>query len=106
MSSSKIDRFRALVSTDSENPLHNFALAQALLSAGEHEDGARAFGRCLELDPHWMMAAIKRGSCLVSLERWAEAREVLELGRRLAAEQNHEEPFEEIRELMDQLPDA
>lgn len=106
MSSSKIDRFRALVASDSENPLHNFALAQALLSAGEHADSAQAFGRCLELDPGWMMAAIKRGSCLVSLERWAEAREALQLGQRLAEEQNHEEPFEEIRELMDQLPEG
>lgn len=103
---SKIDRFRALVSGDPDNPLHSYALAQALLAAGEYEQGAEAFGRCLELDPGWMMAAIRRGACLVSIERWDEARQALELGRRLAEEQNHDEPFDEIRDLLDQLPDA
>lgn len=104
MSTSKIDRFRALVAAEPDNPLHNYALAQMLLAAEEFEQGAAAYGRCLELDPSWMMAAIRRGACLLSLERWDEAREAITLGQRLAEEQNHDEPFDEIRDLLDQLP--
>jgi len=105
VSDERIARFEALVASEPDNLLHQFALAQALLRAGEFEGGEAAFGRCLELDPAWMVAAIKRGRCLVGLERWDDAREALELGAKLAVEQNHEEPFAEIRELMDEIPD-
>lgn len=104
MSDEKIARFRAFVEQDPENTLHRFALAQALAKAGRSEEAEAAFGDCLELDPNWMVAAIKRGRCLVELERWDEARRWLERGAELADAQGHEEPFEEIRELMDQLP--
>ena len=103
-SDEKIERFRTFVAKDPENTLHRFALAQALAKAGRSEEAEAAFGACLELDPQWMVAAIKRGRCLVELERWDAAREWLERGAALAEAQNHEEPFEEIRELMDQLP--
>jgi predicted Zn-dependent protease len=100
----RIERFRALVAKDPDNPLHNFALAQALLGAGEHEQAERAFARCLELDPTWMVAAIKRGACLVALQRWDEARAALDRGAALAEAQNHDEPWQEIGELRAQLP--
>jgi tetratricopeptide (TPR) repeat protein len=100
----KIQRWKTFVAGDPDNPLHNFALAGAYLQAGDFENGATAYARCLELDAQWMVAAIKRARCLVELERWDEAREALELGARLAHEQDHEEPFEEIRELRDQIP--
>lgn len=104
MSDDRVQRFRALVESDPDNPLHTFALAQALLAAADFAGAERAFARCLQLDQGWMMAAIRRGRCLVELERWGEAREALEEGARLAQAQHHEEPFDEIRELMDQIP--
>ena len=105
MSVEKIARFRALAEKEPDNPLHQFALAQALLGAGDHAQAERAFGRCLELKPDWMVAAIKRGRCLVELKRWDEARGCLELAGDLAQKQGHDEPWAEIRELMAQLPD-
>jgi tetratricopeptide (TPR) repeat protein len=102
--SERIERWRSFVAKDPENPLHNFALAQALLREGEHAEGEAAFARCLQLDPEWMMAAVKRGRCLVALERWDEARAALDLGEALAVKLGHDEPFEEIRELREQLP--
>src|SRR5580765_142982 len=74
MSNAKIERWQELVARDPENPLHNFALAQAWLGAGDFAAGERAFARCLQLKPDWMVAAIKRGRCLIALERWDEAR--------------------------------
>ena len=106
MTADKIERWKTFVAQEPENPLHNFALAGAYLQAGDFENASEAYARCLELDSGWMVAAIKRGRCLVELKRWEGAREALDLGARLAQEQNHEEPFEEIRELRDQIPDA
>lgn len=101
----KIERWKGFVAKDPENPLHNFALAQAYLAAEDFEQGQAAYARCLELDPEWMMAAVKRGRCLVELERWAEAKVALDLGADLATKLGHDEPFDEIRSLMDQIPD-
>ncbi|MCB9897379.1 MAG: tetratricopeptide repeat protein [Planctomycetes bacterium] len=105
MSREKIERFAAFVAKDPQNPLHNFALARALLQAGEFAEAESAFVRCLELDPDWMVAHIQRGRCLVELERWDEARAALERGADLATAQGHEEPFAEIRELLERIPD-
>ena len=104
MADEKIERWKSFVAREPDNPLHNFALAAAQLQAGEFEAAELAYARCLELDPGWMVAAIKRGHCLVALRRWDAAREALELGARLATEQDHDEPFEEIRALRDQIP--
>jgi predicted Zn-dependent protease len=102
---SKIERWQALVAQDPDNPLHNFALAQALLGAGEHAAAEAAFARCLALDPNWMVAAIRRGRCLIALQRWDEARAALERGAALAQAQQHDEPWAEIGELRAQIPD-
>lgn len=101
----KLERWQALVAQDPDNPLHNFALAQALLGAGEHGLAEAAFARCLQLDPSWMVAAIRRGRCLIALQRWDEAREALDRGAALAQAQQHDEPWAEIRELLAQIPD-
>jgi tetratricopeptide (TPR) repeat protein len=104
MSNEKVDRFRALAEKDPANPLHRFALAQACLAAGDYAAAEAAFARCLQLKPDWMVAAIKRGRCLIDLKRWEEARASLELAGDLAQKQGHDEPWAEIRELMAQLP--
>ena len=100
----KIERFQALHDKDPDNPLHLFALAQACLAAEEYERAEATYAECLRRDPDWMMAAIRRGRCLVVLGRWDEARQSLERGAELAGRQGHDEPFEEIREWLDQIP--
>lgn len=100
----RIERWQALVAQEPDNPLHNFALAQALLGAGEPAAAEVVYARCLALDPSWMMAAIRRGRCLIALARWDEAREALERGAALATAQGHDEPWKEIGELQAQLP--
>jgi len=102
----RIARFSALVVSDPGNPLHRFALAQAQLAAGDFAGAEASFARCLELNPDWMVAAIRRGRCLLELGRSDEARAALLRGAELAAVQQHEEPLEEIRELLAQLPEA
>ena len=105
MTADRIARFRALSEKEPDNPLHAFALAQACLGMGAWGEAEQAYARCLRLKPDWMVAAIKRGRCLVELQRWDEARASLELGADLAQKQGHDEPWGEIRELMAQLPE-
>jgi len=100
----RIERWSRLAAQEPGNKLHQFALAGAYLQAARFGEGAQAYGRCLELDPGWMVAAIKQARCLIELRRFDEARTALDLGARLAIEQGHDEPFAEIRALRDQLP--
>lgn len=100
----RIERWSRFAAQDPGNKLHQFALAGAYLQAARFAEGAQAYGRCLELDPVWMVAAIKRARCLIELRRFDEARACLDLGAQLAIDQGHDEPFAEIRELRDQLP--
>lgn len=104
-STDRIAFFSNLVEQDPGNPLHRFALAQAQLDAEDWAAAEATYAVCLDLDQGWMMAAIRRGRCLIELSRWAEARQALELGAGLAEKQGHEEPFEEIRALLDGIPD-
>ncbi len=104
MSTERIERFADLARREPDNPLHSFALAQACLAAGRWQEAEAAYARCLQLKPDWMVAAIKRGRCLIELQRWDEARAALDLGADLATKQSHDEPWGEIRELMAQLP--
>ena len=103
--SNKIERFQELHDKQPDNPLHLFALAQACLAEEQFERAEKAFAGCLVLDPEWMMAAIRRGRCLVALGRFDEARESIEMGADLATRLGHDEPFDEIRELLDQIPE-
>ncbi len=101
----KIERFSAMAQAEPENPLHHFALAQLLVREEEWERAAGSYRHCLELNPGWMMAAIGLSRCLIEMESWDEARDSLHLGSALATKQGHDEPFEEIRELLDRIPD-
>ncbi len=105
MSQDKIERFAAFVERDPDNPLHAFALAQAYLEVEKHTQAEAAYARCLELNPNWMVASIRRARCLIELKRFDEARVALEHGADLATKQGHDEPFEEIRSLLDELPE-
>ena len=105
MSQDKIERFAALVEGDPNNPLHTFALAQAHLEVEDYAAAETAYARCLELNPGWMMAWIRRGRCLIELKRFDEARELLDKGAELATAQGHDEPFAEIGLLLEELPD-
>ncbi|HKY32564.1 MAG TPA: molecular chaperone DnaJ [Candidatus Polarisedimenticolia bacterium] len=95
----RIQRSRAILQASPDNPLARFGLATALEDAGRAAEAAAEYARCLELKSDWMAAAIGRGRCLVGVGRGEEAREVLAAARRMAAEQGHSSPLEEIAEL-------
>lgn len=94
------EHFEALVARQPENELFRFSLAQALLAEGRAEEALVHFQTCAEGKADWMMPRILLGKALLGLGRKAEARPWLESALRLAVEQHHEEPEQELQALL------
>lgn len=103
---SRTEHFTALVERQPENELFRFSLAQALVADGRGDDALAHYAFCAGKKSDWMMPRILQGKLLISLGRASEARPLLEDALRLAVEQNHEEPEQELRELLRELPPA
>jgi predicted Zn-dependent protease len=99
----RVAHFQALVVKQPQNELFRFSLAQALEAAERGEEAVEHYQICLQRKPDWMMARILLGKRLLALDRRPEARTELELGLRLAIEQQHEEPEQELRALLADL---
>jgi tetratricopeptide (TPR) repeat protein len=56
-----------------DNPDELFACAEAAEAAGDHEEAAALYGRCLAIDPTDAVAAFNRANCLRAAGRPAEA---------------------------------
>lgn len=99
----KTERFQTLVSKNPDNELFRFSLAQALIEDGQHADAIPHLDFCIAKKDDWMMAEILKGKALLTLDRPAEARPVLEHALHLAVEQHHEAPEAELRKLLENL---
>lgn len=100
---SRREHFEGLVARQPENELFRFSLAQALVADGQAEAAAAHFQTCAERKPDWMMPRILLGKTLLGVGRATEARPWLEAALRLAVEQHHEEPEQELRALLRDL---
>ncbi len=100
---SRREHFAALVSRQPGNELFRFSLAQALVAEGRVEEALVHFQTCAEGKADWMMPRILLGKVLLGLARTAEARPWLESALRLAVDQHHEEPEQELRALLADL---
>jgi predicted Zn-dependent protease len=97
---SRREHFEALVARQPGNELFRFSLAQALMAEGQAEEALVHFQTCAEGKADWMMPRILLGKALLGLARKAEARPWLESALRLAVDQHHEEPEQELRALL------
>jgi len=100
---SRREHFEALVARQPGNELFRFSLAQALVAEGRAEEALVHFQSCAESKADWMMPRILLGKALLGLGRRDEARTWLESALRLAVEQHHEEPEQELRALLADL---
>jgi len=100
---SRREHFEALVARQPGNELFRFSLAQALVAEGRAEEARVHFQSCAESKADWMMPRILLGKALLGLGRRDEARTWLESALRLAVEQHHEEPEQELRALLADL---
>lgn len=98
---SRVDQFQRLVAAQPENELFRFSLAQALLAEGRGAEARPHFEYCVGKRADWMMPRIILGKWLLQNGAATEARPLLERALALAIEQNHDDPAQELRALLD-----
>ena len=96
--------FAALVARQPDNELFRFSLAQALLAEQRPADAVAHLTFCAGKKPDWMMPRILLGKTLLNLKRLPEARPWLEEALQLAIAQDHDDPAQELRSLLADLP--
>ena len=104
MTAERITRFEAKVAAQPENALFRFSLAQALSEAGRAPEAIPHLEYCAQSRDDWMLARILLGKAWLQAGEPARARPILERALELAEEQHHEDPAEELRELLSELP--
>lgn len=95
--------FASKVKQNPTNLLYHFSLGQALFEEERYEEAIEPFRACIMGRSDWMVARILLGRSLIALERNEEAVRELREARRLAEEQNHLDPMEEIDGLLETL---
>ncbi len=106
MSADRIARFAALVEQQPENIMFRFSLAQALADGPRPAEAITHFRTCAAARGDWMMPRILLGKLLLAQGQVSEARPVLEEALQLALAQDHEDPANELRQILAELPDA
>ncbi len=79
-----------------------WSLATAFEGASRFEEAAAEFRELVALKPDYCVAFLHLGSCLMELERYAEAIEALESAHSLAVAQGHMAPKQEAEMLIEQ----
>ena len=100
---SRIDQFRKMANDDPKNELGHFSLGKALLEAGQPEEAATSFRRCLELNPNISKAYQLLGSALINLNRKDEAIQILTQGAARADERREIMPRNEMAKMLTEL---
>jgi len=97
------DRFVALVASQPDNELFRFSLAQALLAENRPADAIVHLSLCATKKAEWMMPRILLGKTLLAVGRKSEAKPWLEQALQLAIAQDHDDPAQELRALLQDL---
>jgi len=97
---SRSEQFAALVREQPGNALFRFSLAQALVQEGRPAEAIPHFEACVASRADWMMPRILLGKILLQTGQTADAKPLLSEALKLAVEQHHEEPEQELRALL------
>ena len=71
-----------------------------LYKDGIYKEAAELFEECLFFRPDWMMSALFLSKVYLALGNTELAIKNLKITKRLAIEQNHEDPLGEVNELL------
>lgn len=88
----RIDKFTALKAKFPTSEMPCWTLATTFEDVERYEEAIVEFQACVKLRPDYCVAFLHMGSCLIEIERYDAAIEALETARRLAVEQDHDEP--------------
>ena len=98
--SDRVLQFRQKVSENPNNFLYKYSLANLLFEKRNFDEAVILFEQCLEAKPDWMMAALFLAKTYLALENKHLAIKYLELTKSLAAEQSHDDPYNEANDLL------
>ena len=98
--SDRLLQFRHKVSENPDNCLYKYSLAQLLFEKGKFEEAVNLFEQCLAAKPEWMMSALFLAKTHLALEHKQLAVKYLELTKKLAVEQSHDDPYHEANDLL------
>jgi len=96
----KSEHFRPKVAANPDNLLFRFSLGQALYEEGDSAGCIEHLQQCADSRGDWMLPRILLGKALLDDGRAEHARPVLEAALELAIEQRHDDPADELRELL------
>ena len=99
-------KYLRMLDQNPKNDLARFSLGKVLYDAGDFDAAKKHFGIALQSKPDWMLAQILIGKCELSLGNRDAARRAFEEGRRLAEEQHHDGPREEMEHLLAELKEG
>lgn len=100
---SRSEIFKAKAATSPENLLFHFSLGQALANEEKEADAIMPLQRCVDGRSDWMAPRILLGRCLIDQGQVKAAAEVLNEALNLAVAQGHEDPENEIRDLLSEI---
>ena len=96
----KSDLFRPKVASSPDNMLFRFSLGPALYEEGETGASIEHLQRCADSRDDWMLPRILLGKALIENQRSEEAEPILRAALELALAQRHDEPAEELRNIL------
>ncbi len=99
----RVEQFQSLFTASPDNELFRFSLAQAFIDAGRDSEAIPHLEYCAEKKADWMMPRIMLGKILLASGETARARPLLEAALQLAIDQDHDDPAEELRAILDGL---
>jgi uncharacterized protein HemY len=99
----KSELFRERAAKDPNNRLFRFSLGQALVDEHAYADAIEHLLFCTQSQSDWMMPRILAGKAYLELGKPAEAKPILQEALQLAIEQHHEDPAEELRQILADL---
>jgi len=106
----RIAQFRKMASDDPENELGHFRLGQLLMEDQQFNDAIASFCKTLELSPQFSKVFQLLGTCLLKVDRRAEAIEVLQNGWKTADSRGDWKPREDmgamLKELGEPIPES
>jgi Flp pilus assembly protein TadD len=96
----KSEIFHPKVEASPENMLFRFSLGQALYEEGDTLASIKQLQVCAGSRDDWMLPRILLGKALIENGRSEEAEPILRAALQLAVDQRHDEPAEELRNIL------
>jgi Flp pilus assembly protein TadD len=100
MANDRISKALELFQRFPENDLSRYNLAQACFDAGDYAQAVPHLRELCAKKNDWMVVHILLGKCLLQTGYVAEAKDTFGRALRLAIEQHHDGPREELEELL------